>query len=467
MNGSNRFPGTLGKLGMGLCFLLLPLASPGQYTTNGTLFTLQVTGPISNRLNVVFFSEGYTTNGLAGHFLSDVTNAMANLFTYQPYQEYQAYCNVFAIAVPSTNSGSTHPYYQETNGTFFGSSYDPANDYIITIPTPGLKKMTNLLTSLLPQAGLPIFLVNDYTDGGGGGVADVISLGPWQREILAHETGHTLGRLEDEYDYGYLDMNLTSGATAANTSQTTNLASISWKAWITNGTPIPTPDTPANANTVGLFQGANYQTKGWYRPQHDCMMRTLGTPFCAVCSEALVKAICQKAGVLDSFTPATNRIITCTNLQPLQFTLVQPQPMTHDLTNQWYVNGLPAHDATNKDFTLWPAQYTNGSYTLQVSVHDPTTLVKADPSNYLTGSLTWKLNVNAYELKLDNPRPVTPNGFSFHVSGNAPYGFIIQGSTNLTFWEGISTNSLTGGQYDFTNRLTNANDRFYRARLLP
>jgi hypothetical protein len=467
MSEPNRLTGALKKLGLGLCLLLVPFASPGQYPNSGTLFTVRLTGPVSNRLNVVYLSEGYTASDLASRFLGDVTNAMNNLFAVQPYQEYQAYCNVFAIAVPSTNSGSTHPYYQLTNSTFFGSSYDPNYDYVITIPATGLTRMTNLLASLLPQAGLPVFLVNDYTDGGAGGVADVISKGPLQLEIQAHETGHTLGRLQDEYDYGYADLNLTSTAPAANTSRITNLASISWNLWITNGTPLPTPGTAAYAGTVGLFQGANYQSSGWYRPQLDCMMRTLGTPFCAVCAEALVKAICQKARVLDSFTPPTNGVITLTNLQPLLFTLVHPQPLTHSLTNQWYLNGSPVMGATNQTFIFLPAQYTNGSYTLQVSVHDPTALVKTDPSNFLTGALTWKLTVNIYALNLDNPRLVTPDGFSFRASGNAPFGFIIQGSTNLSGWEGLSTGSLSGGQFYFTNRLTNAAYRFYRAKLLP
>src|SRR5437764_1281572 len=35
-----------------------------------------------------------------------------------------------------------------------------------------------------------------------------------------------------------------------------------------------------------LFQGAHYHAKGWLRPQLNCKMRTLGTPFFKVCLAA-------------------------------------------------------------------------------------------------------------------------------------------------------------------------------------
>jgi len=476
-----------------LFLCVAPAICEGQYTTNGTLYTIQSTGPVSNRLNIVIFSEGYITNNLASHFLSDATNAMNNLFYWEPYQEYQNYCNVYAIAVPSINRGSTHPLTTTTNNTFFGSSYDPYYDYVITVPTAGLTKMTNLLSSLMPSAGLPIILVNDNTDGGAGGPVDVVSTGSsLQIDIIPHETGHTLGKLQDEYDYGYpySDLSLNITVAAANTCYITNtitntawstsatnsykyLTNVTWGAWITNGTPIATTNTAQYGGTVGLFQGANYTTVSWYRPQEDCMMRTLGSPFCSVCAEALVKAICQKARPVDSYSPPTNSTLSITNTTPVVFTLTQPQPLTHNLNTQWYTNGVAVGGATNKTFTLNPGQFTNGNYTLQAQVHDPTPLVRTDPSNYLSATLTWNLALNVYKLNLDNlGLPKASSLFHFRVSGNAPYGFVIQGATNLVptnavNWYPLSTNFLTNGQFYFTNKVTNLTRQFYRVRILP
>ena len=98
-----------------------------------TIQTVLANGPISNRLNLVILSEGYTANQLA-QFLVDATNAVNVLLSHPPYQEYRNYVNAFAIKVASTESGSDHPYYGQYRDTYFNSTYDSVADYLITIP---------------------------------------------------------------------------------------------------------------------------------------------------------------------------------------------------------------------------------------------------------------------------------------------------------------------------------------------
>ena len=49
------------------------------------------------------------------------------------------------------------------------------------------------------------------------------------------------------------------------------------------------------AGKVGAFEGANYQAKGYYRPQVNCIMFTRDDKFCAVCSRAIEKIIAMYA----------------------------------------------------------------------------------------------------------------------------------------------------------------------------
>ena len=47
------------------------------------------------------------------------------------------------------------------------------------------------------------------------------------------------------------------------------------------------PEGP-HAGKVGAFEGANYEARGFYRPQADCIMFTRdNVPFCVVCRRAI------------------------------------------------------------------------------------------------------------------------------------------------------------------------------------
>ena len=95
--------------------------------------TILTSGPVSNRLNIVVLSEGYTSSQLA-QFAVDATNAVNALLSHPPYQEYRNYFNAFAIKVASAQPGSDHPSSGIYRDTYFNSTYDPVADYLITIP---------------------------------------------------------------------------------------------------------------------------------------------------------------------------------------------------------------------------------------------------------------------------------------------------------------------------------------------
>jgi hypothetical protein len=45
------------------------------------------------------------------------------------------------------------------------------------------------------------------------------------------------------------------------------------------------------AHTVGAFEGANYEARGFFRPEVNCIMFTRTSAFCAVCRRAIEKVI--------------------------------------------------------------------------------------------------------------------------------------------------------------------------------
>ena len=448
---------------LGLLLVLCSSLASGQ--TN--FYTLQTNGPASNRVNVVFLAEGYTS-GQFSQFLTNATNAMNSLFGTAPFSEYRPYCNAYAIAVASTQSGSDHPPSLFVN-TYFNSTYDAFLNYYVTIPTDstGQGKVTALLNTYMPSCDLAVLLVNDSTQGGsdGGGLTAIVPTSFVMSEFLLHESGHVFAGLGDEYTAAYPGF---PDIEEPNTTRETNRALIKWKAWISTNTPVPTPPTTEYTGVVGLFEGAHYHTTGWYRSRTSCRMENQGTSFfCEVCSEAIILSIYRQVRPIDSFVPASTNLFV-TNPAALSFSLTILQPATHTLNIQWLTNGVAVPGATNAAFSVLPAALGNGTNTVQGKVSDFTPLVRTDPTNLLSHTRTWTVGVSVPQLQLSQARWLGSGKFAFRVSGVAPQGFAIQASTNLTSWTSLTTNILSGGQFDYTNSTTgNFPQRAFRAVTPP
>jgi hypothetical protein len=137
------------------------------------------------------------------------------------------------------------------------------------------------------------------------------------------------------------------------------------------------------------------------------------------------------------------------------------------LSVQWLTNGVAVNGATNPQFTLAPASFGNGSHTVRAAVQDLTPLVRTDPTNLLSQTVSWSVNVTLPELRLDSPMWLGGQ-FACRVIGNAPQGFVIQASTNLSSWVSLTTNFLVGGQFRYTNSATAGfPQRYFRAVTPP
>jgi hypothetical protein len=440
-----------------LAFLLL-----AARCSQGAIFSTIITnGPATNRVNLVLFSEGYT-NGQLAAFLNDATNAANFFLSAEPYAEYSNYFNVFAIFTNSAHAGSTHLISRSyaAGYTYFNSTYDGSSDRIITIPpnvsdanySHGDGKIDSLLKQYLPVTNydLPALLVNDIVAGGSDNYdrrTAITSVGDVSY-ILVHESGHTLGKLGDEYTNPY--PGYSTNDVEPNTTTNTVYSKIKWNAWMSTNTPIPTPLLLAYASTVGLFQGAHYHTNGWYRPYENCCMQSFGVGFCPVCQEALVLAIYGRARPLDGRSPGTNSL-SVTNSQALTFSLNLLQPATHNLSVQWLTNGVAVGGATGAALDVWPGQLGNGTNKVEADVWDATSMVRNDTQNALKQTNIWTLNTAIPAMNINLLKWLTNGGFSFQVTGSAPAGVVIQMSTNLLQWTPVLTGSFSGGKLFYTN----------------
>ena len=88
-----------------LAFYLTCFPSFGQVFD---LDTLQYNGDIHHLINLVILGDGYQEHELP-QYLIDASNFAETFFSNRPYSEYQQFFNVFAIKVPSNESGASHP----------------------------------------------------------------------------------------------------------------------------------------------------------------------------------------------------------------------------------------------------------------------------------------------------------------------------------------------------------------------
>lgn len=443
------------RLASGLALLASLVATHAQ-----TLTLIRSSAPPERRINFVVLSEGYTTSQLAT-FRTDATNIVNAILNAPPFSLYRSCFNAYAISVASNESGSDHADQGTFRDTYFSTFYTgTGNPKFIDIPAAGLARVNSLLASLMPQCDVPIVLVNDLLTGGSGGAVLICNkLGA--EPIVTHELGHTLAGLGDEYETpfpGHISVE------EPNTTQQTNRNLIKWKAWIDASTPVPTPANGLYDNYVGLFQGANYQSTGWYRPKATCRMRDLNEDFCEVCKEALVLSIYRKARPINSYSPATNFVVSLLPEQ-VTFTVGRIPAPSGTPVFQWTLNNVPVANATGTVFNVSSGTLSNGLHTVRVEARDATTLVRTDPTNRLRQTNTWQLQVNLPSLRVGALRPTTTNGFGVQVTGNAAQGIVVEASTNLTTWQAVATNDFGSGNYLFREPLTNPHPRrYYRAR---
>jgi len=380
--------------------------------------TFQESGPRGIQINVVFLAEGYRKSEME-KFRTDVSAATTALFNISPYKEYKSLFNIYGVEVESNQSGTDHPKTADDcptsseifeADTYFNSTFDRGNIHrLLVITSSG--KAYSVLRNTVPQWDIVFVIVNHSMYGGSGGTWAVFSTHSSAPQIAIHEAGHSFAGLADEYDYG------SGGHEAPNATAITNRADIKWNNWIKDSTPIPTPETSDYNNVVGLFEGAVYETNDWYRPKLNCMMKSLGYPFCEVCSEQTILTIYDLVSPHASHYPYRNSLQishTYQGLFEIDIRSVQPQTIQAD----WFLDTTQVAENTNV-FLVQGAVISAGDHKLIARVSDTTSMVRTDPYTKRISMVTWNLNVGT-SLNVDE-NMIIPNQVSLNPNYPNPF----------------------------------------------
>lgn len=304
----------------------------------GPLIELQKSGDPAGKVDFLIMGDGYTA-AERGKFEKDARRLVELLFATSPFKERRNDFNVWALCPAAEESGISRPSTGVYRASPLGASYDAfgSERYVLTYENRALRGVAQFA----PYEFIEI-LTNSRTYGGGGifGLYSTVAADSDQAPyVFVHEFGHHFAGLADEYytsPVAYTPAAIKTEPWELNVTALLDPANLKWKDLVSPGTPIPTPwqkeeyenhsreygkrraqiraeNRPESemealfrenrefeiklfakekyAGKVGAFEGANYEAKGFYRPEVDCIMFTRSPSFCAVCSRAIERVI--------------------------------------------------------------------------------------------------------------------------------------------------------------------------------
>ncbi len=304
------------------------------------LVALQKSGDPSGKVDLLILGDGYT-RAEEPKFEKDARRLVETLFATPPFKEHRSDFNVWGLCPPAAESGISRPSTGIHRRNPAGSSYDTfgSERYVLTSDNRAFRE----IAQFAPYEFVEI-LVNASTYGGGGIFnlySTVAADSVWAPYVFVHEFGHHFSGLADEYytsDVAYDTSGELVEPWEPNATAMKDPSALKWKDLVSAGTPLPTPwkkeefetrsreiqakrrairaanrpeaemdalfraereeetkllGTDRYSGKVGAFEGSNYQAKGYYRPQEDCIMftRDASVGFCAVCRRALERVI--------------------------------------------------------------------------------------------------------------------------------------------------------------------------------
>jgi len=305
------------------------------------LITIQKTGEPEKKVDFLILGDGYTA-AEAKKFEADARRLTEVLFSISPFKEHRKDFNVWALGPPAAESGVSRPSTGVYRDSPIGATYDAfgSERYVLTFDNRSLRRVAQFA----PYEFIEV-IVNNRTYGGGGIFnlySTVASDNAFANYVFVHEFGHHFAALADEY---YTSAVAYAPATdrvepwEPNVTALLDVSTLKWRHLVspfTNKTPIPTPWNKEAFETfqreiqkrraqlrkdkrpeeemealfreelehekkmfaaekhfgqVGAFEGAMYESRGYYRPEIDCIMFTRTDTFCRVCREAIIRVI--------------------------------------------------------------------------------------------------------------------------------------------------------------------------------
>ncbi len=306
----------------------------------GRVWNLLENGPPAEKADLLVLGDGYALSEIP-KFHGDATRLVGVLFETEPFRSRRTDFNVWAVDLPSQESGISDPRRGIWKDSVLGLSFNAfdTDRYVLTYRNRRLRDVA----AQAPYDFL-VVLFNDRKYGGGGifnlwaTCSSDTKTAPY---VFVHELGHSIAGLADEYyssEVAYQDFTpIDVEPWEPNITALLDPKTLKWSDLVDDSTPIPTPwnqeaydrvsasydrrrsqlidenrsdiemerlfEQVAAATDpllrqekyygkVGAFEGAGYRAHGLFRPSVDCIMFSRNPRnFCPVCRRAIERII--------------------------------------------------------------------------------------------------------------------------------------------------------------------------------
>ncbi|MEV4257638.1 M64 family metallopeptidase [Spirillospora sp. NPDC049652] len=382
-----------------------------------TVVPVQVTGDPAKRFNLVLLGDGYTEADMPA-FRQNVDKHLNVLWSIEPYKSYRSYINVYRVEIPSKVSGvSCDPGVTDAKRdtplsmSFWSGCRTDGIQRLLVMDQDAANRYASLVKGV-PAANRQILaLANSTTYGGAGGTYATASGGNAMSALISpHELGHSVGGLDDEYDYYYRGVpgGTYSGGEPDSLHHTLlteaqmRQGRLKWWRWL--------GERSEAGGTIGRYEGGMYYSKGVWRPSEHSIMKKLGYYYDQVSRERMTQAISRKVDLIQDSTPegtvGADRVLWLETLHPVD----------HALRVTWTVDGRPVR--AGHDLDLRRLRLKRGVHKVGVRVDDPTAFIR-DPAvrASFARSRTWTVDTS-----LRTPPDSTAPGFTTTTPTDRPVG---------------------------------------------
>lgn len=326
---------------LSLCFInlcLLTGQTPEEYIATLEIDTLINSGIKDNRINMAFANCDHASANIytsRENFVNDLeTDIMSRFDAISPnkingFSQYRNFFNLYSVWFPAPIEFEPVPAYYQLTQAIIDKLFLPWSD---------------------DEHGW-ITMMYSLKGGGGGGAGrrddlrrgDALIWGlDWQ--TVFHEFNHTMPGVGDEYTASGEWSNFACGE---NANQTPHLLKedISWRNWIDDDTPIPTPYIEEYFDKIGAFEGTIAGYFGCHRPTaKNCYMGAggfgegFGQDMCSICLQRFVCRLYKYVDAIENKFPV-DQTLTVTSNSTLNFSVDAIKPFPNTQKYEWFLNG--------------------------------------------------------------------------------------------------------------------------------